>query len=514
MRPVLSFRRYMERNESLWMATAPEPEFPALTEDVSTDVVVVGGGIAGICAAWQLAQTGIKVIVLEANRVCAGVTGYTTAKVTSGHGLKYAELFKTCGGSCAQAYADANQWGIEWIADEAKLLGIECNLERKPMLVFADTEDQREAVRDEVDKARNVGLPVSWTDNVDLPLQTWGAIRYENQLQFHPRKFVLGLARELKAMGGHIYEGVVAERFEEGEPCIIHTSRGIVTAHEIVIASHFPAYDPAMYFTRLAPYRDYAVATRIQGAMPTEMSIGASENSYAFRSYEDLLIVSGETHKVGQEPDTEARYQRLEEFVQKHFPASPVVYRWSTQDNSTLDGIPYIGRISGNSEHAFVITGFNAWGMSTAAYGGKLICDLIQGQNNDWADTFDPNRSKGSTGVTTFAKENLNVAKHLIGDKLQKREELTLDQLQPGEGEVLKVDGEKLAVFRDEQGAYHGLSPLCTHMGCDLAWNNAEQTWDCPCHGSRFDIGGEVIHGPALKSLEKKPVKTSGPGLI
>ena len=501
----------MVKNVSLWMATGGDSSYPPLDKDTTADVCIIGGGIAGILAAYQIAERGFQVAVVEANRVCAGVTGYTTAKVTSAHSLIYSKLMDTAGPKSAQAYADANQWGVQWVAGVAESLKIDCDLSRRAMLLYGETEDERNQLQAELDACRNVGLPVNWTDEVALPIKTVGAVRYEDQVQFHPRKFVLGLAEKLANFGGKIYEQTRALEVKEGEPCEVVTDHGTIRSRWIVVASHFPIYDPAMYLARLAQYRDYAVAAQVRGPLAEDMSIGVSEQAMSFRTqpYHDgeLLVVSGETHKTGQEPDTRKRYESLENYVREHFDVIDIPYRWSTQDNSTPDSMPYIGRISPRAKYCLVTTGYNAWGMSTAAFSGSILADLISGRENEWADAFDPNRFKGFESLKATVKENVNAVKHLVGDKFSDAEKMRPEDLQPGQGAILKVEDDKVAVCRDSQGQIHAVSPICTHIGCDIAWNPAEESWDCPCHGSRFSMDGHVIQGPAVKDLAPKMIK-------
>jgi glycine/D-amino acid oxidase-like deaminating enzyme/nitrite reductase/ring-hydroxylating ferredoxin subunit len=503
--------------ESIWTATTDGAQYQPLNEDITVDVLVVGAGIAGLCAAWQVSKSGHDVAVIEAHGICDGVTANTTAKVTSGHALIYERLDSALGRDSAQAYASANQWGVEWIAGLAGQLDLRCDLERRPMLVFAETTQELEDLKKEFEVGSQLALPVFWTDKPAVPVPCLGAIQYADQVQFHPRKFVLGLAARME---GKLFERTMALNLEEENGrCIVTTNRGRIQAHFVIVASHFPFHDPAMFAVRLAPYRDYALAARVKGALPGAMSIGAGQTSKAFRTqrHEDseLLIVSGETHKVGQDPDTKKRYESLESYVREHFDVESVPFTWSTQDNATLDGMPYIGRIRSGAERVFVITGFNAWGMATSAYAGKIVSDLINEKDNPWANVFDPNRFKGFDSFKTFAKENLNVAKHFFGDKLTDSTSKLPADLASGEAAILKINGEKIATFCDSNGTLHAVSPVCTHLGCDVTWNTAEQSWDCPCHGSRFDPDGRILQGPAVKPLEIKSVSTKkGPELL
>lgn len=486
------------------MASAPGEAYGRLTTNVSVDVAVVGGGLAGIVTAFMLAQDGARVAVVESGRIGAGVTGYTTAKVTIGHGLIYGELASNAGEDYARAYAEANQWGLSWLTS----LPIECDLRRKPMVVFAESQEEREGLQKDFALLRSWGMNVEWTDRLTLPVSTMGGVSYPDQAEIHPRKLLLGLAEELIRAGGQIFEETRMLEIEDGEPCVVRTNRGEVRCSRFVIASHYPVYDPTGLFSRLAPYRDYALAAKVNGPLPVEMSIGAGKEAKAFRTCPsdegELLIVSGESHKVGQS-DAQEAYANLEDYTRMHFDVQEVPFRWSTQDNMTPDRMPYIGPFGSRSEHGYVVTGFNAWGMTTSAYAGMIVRDMVAGRTNPWAEMFSPGRVKGLGGAAEVVKENLNVAKHLIGDKLAGPEDRSPEDLRPGEAAMTRLDGRKVAAYRDLNGELHAVSPNCTHMGCTIRWNNAERSWDCPCHGSRFAPDGVVLQGPAVKDLERIP---------
>lgn len=487
------------------MATTPSTLYPALKGDASTDVCVIGGGIGGILAGYQLAERGLKVMVLEAARVCGGVTGYTTAKVTSGHGIVYKSLIAHSDMAHARSYADANQWGVDWIAAQ----DVDCDLQRKPMLVFAEDEKQESTLRQEFEACRSLNLPVSWTNEVDLPLKTYGAIRYADQVEMHPRKFVLAMAEKIEKLGGVIHELTRVTTVREGEPTVVETEKGSVVCRYVVQATNYPIYDPGMYFALLSPYRDYALAARVDGPLPHSMSINSTSETHAFRSAGDLLIVSGFSHKVGQ-ADPREHYRLLEEFTRRYFKVKEIPYRWSTQDVRTPDRMPFIGPITSMRKRTHLITGFSAWGMAASAYAGRIVADHITGKPNAWAEHFAPRTGSGFVETAKeLVIENANVARHFIGDKLTDTEPLAVEQLPAGEGAILKHDGRKVAAYRDHSGALYGVSPVCTHLGCDVHWNASEKSWDCPCHGSRFDYCGNVLQGPAVKPLERRPLPLS-----
>lgn len=491
----------MHSRNSVWMDTATSAPEAALSGDRQAEVAIVGAGLAGILTAVELVERGRNVVLLEAGTVGHGVSGYTTAKITSAHRLIYDRL-----GANASAYAEANQWGLERLIDVLARWNVEADVERKPMWVIAESDPEREELLREYDAARAAGLLVQWSEAAPFPMACRGAIRYERQAQFHPVKAMRGLAARLRERGVQVFEGSrVLDTKRSDEGVTLRTAAGSVQAERVVIASHYPVYDPAMYFARLFPYRDYAMAVRVEGDLPTDMAIGASNSSHAYRPYGDLLIASGEGHKVGQ-GDGEACYGRLEAVTRDRFRVVEVVATWSTQDNETLDGMPYIGRIQRDDDRIYLLTGFGAWGMTTSAYGARIVADGLDGIHNAWAETFDPSRGKGLEGAVTYVKENANAAKHLVGDKILPPDDIRVADLRPGQAAVIGGDDGRRAIYRDPGGRVHCVSSSCTHMGCQVAWNAAETSWDCPCHGSRFAPDGEVLQGPAVNPLAPAPL--------
>ncbi len=494
---------------SLWLETTPETAFPPLEAPLDVDVAVVGAGITGITTGVLLKRAGLSVAVLDSKRILRGATGYTTAKVTSGHGLVYAHLEKHFGAEGARTYAEANQSAIARIARFVEEDQIECELEWKANYVYGDSEQDRQSVEDEVAAAQRAGLPASFVEDVPLPYPTGGAFRLDGQAQFHPRKYLLPLAQSIAGDGSHVLELTRVVHVERGEPTRVRTDRGDVTARHVVLASHLPILDRGFFFAKAHPHRSYAVAARIgDGAAPDGMFINTGQPSRSVRTSRDergpLLLLGGEGHKPGEERNTEQRYRALEAFGSRHFGTTEFPYRWSTQDYIPVDQVPYIGRLTRASKNLWVATGFKKWGMTTGTVAAMIISDAILGRPNAWADLFDAKRIKPRPSAARFVKENASAAKHWIGDRIGKTEGDVLADVARGEGRILKVDGKRTAVYRDDAGALHGLSPVCTHMGCLVAWNSAERSWDCPCHGSRFAPGGRVIQGPATKDLQRR----------
>jgi len=498
------------RPVSLWLATTPETHYPSLAGDVSVDVAVLGGGITGIATAYLLKQAGATVAVVEAGRVVESVTGNTTAKITSLHSLIYDHVASQFGEEKARLYGDAQESAKEKIASLVEQLGIDCDFRRASAYTYTLDEREREQVEREVEAATRAGLPASYTESTELPFQVKAAVKFDNQAQFHPRKYLLALAEKIPGGGSHVYEQTRALDVQEGGTWIVKTNGGTVLAKSVVVSTHFPFKDPNIYFAAMHPMRSYVLGCRLSGPVPQGMyvSTGTPHNSVRNNPYDggEIVMLGGEHHKTGQGGDTSERYRRLEEWARANFDIASVEFRWSTQDNNTVDKVPYIGKLSAGSESLYVATGFAGWGMTNSHVAAMLLTDMIQGRENPWAEVFDPSRFKPITSARDFIKENANVVKEFVGDRISTPELDDLSKIPKGGGEVVEWKGERLAVYRDEQGAVSACSAVCTHMGCIVHWNSAEKSWDCPCHGSRFNHDGKVIQGPANEDLEPKPV--------
>lgn len=495
---------------SLWDASAPDTDFPALAGDVSVDVAIVGGGIVGLTAARLLKQAGRTVAVLEARRIGRQVTGKSTAKITSQHNLVYAKLIKKFGEAGARAYAEANEAAVAQVGSFVREDAIACELEPKPAYVYATSADAFEQLRAEEEAARRLGLPASLEQEVALPFPVTGALRFDGQAQFHPCRYLAGMAQKVPGEGSHVFEETRVTGVEEGEPCRVQTERGTLAAREVILATHLPFIGEGKFYAKAYPYAHPMLAARIdQASAPEGMFIGAESPTHSFRTApaEDglWLVAVGGSYKPGHAHEERELSADLERFVTRHFQASEIGYRWTNEDYYAMDGVPFIGRASSGARHLYVATGFNAWGISGGTVAGMILSDLIAQGSNAWAATFDATRLKPVAGGSGFAKENLEAGKHMLKGHLG-RHPGSLDAVQPGRGEVMKVKGEKLAVYRDESGQLHAVSAVCTHLGCVVGWNETERTWDCSCHGSRFDCDGRMLHGPAVKDLERKPI--------
>jgi glycine/D-amino acid oxidase-like deaminating enzyme/nitrite reductase/ring-hydroxylating ferredoxin subunit len=495
---------------SLWMATTPETRFPQMTGDVSVDVAVLGGGIAGIVTALQLKKSGMTVAVVEAGRVAKSVTGNTTAKITSLHALIYDHLISQFGEDKARLYAEAQQAAIERIASLVQEHGIDCDFRRTDAYTYAELEKDLDRVKAEVEAATRLGLPASFVESTPLPLPVKGAVKFTGQAQFHPRKYLLALVEKIPGDGSYVFEETRASDIKDEDPCRVETNRGTVTAKRVVLSTHFPYHDPNIYFAAMHPGRSYVLGCRLKGPVPEGMYISAGEDDmHSFRSNPTddggtIWMVGGEKHKTGQGGSTEERYKRLELYARSHFDVGSIEYRWSTQDNNTVDRVPYIGKLSSGSKNLYVATGFGGWGMTNSHVAAVLLTDMIRGRENPWAAVFDPSRFKPVTSARDFVSENMNVAKEFMADRMGTPELDDLGELPRGSGEVVEWKGERVAVYKDAQGQVFSCSAVCTHMGCIVHWNGAERSWDCPCHGSRFNYDGKVIQGPANEDLGAK----------
>jgi len=498
-----------EKPISFWIDSTPETDFPPLIDNLLVDVAIVGAGIAGLTAAVLLKRSGLSVAVIESKRVAKGVSGHTTAKLTSLHQLIYAELIDKFGEEKARLYGESNEAAIAQVAALVAEEQIDCDFSRQSNYTYADTTDQLNKVVAEVEAAKKLGLPASLVQETSLPFPIAGAVKFENQAQFHVRKYLLHLAKSIPSDNSYLFENTKVETVEQNNPCQVITDKGTLRAQKVLITTHLPILDRGLYFAKTYPKRSYIIGARIESSQaPQGMFIGSGKdyNSVRTTPYQDglLLLIGGGGHKVGTVTNTEERYLKLEQFARTKFGIDNFDYRWSTQDMVSFDKIPYIGKLTPLDENIYVATGFSLWGMSNGTLSGMLLRDFVLGKSNPWAELYD------STRATPFLtpqsiKENINVGTHWVGDRLKGLTNSIAD-VKSNEGKVITLKGEKIAAYRDETGNLHAVSAVCSHLACIVGWNNAEKSWDCPCHGARFNFDGEVIHGPAIKNLTKKVV--------
>lgn len=429
---------------SIWTENLTLPQFAPLDGELRTDVLIVGGGMAGLLCAHALQEAGVDYGLIEGDRILCGVTRNTTAKITSQHGLVYHKLLRRFGAEKTQQYFRANEQALERYAVLAQ--NVDCDFQWQDNTVYAT--DFTDALVEEMSALEELWIPAEFVDQMDLPMKTAGGVRFRNQAQFHPLKFASAIAKDLR-----IYEQTSAKAFEGNT---VQTNRGTITAKKIIIATHFPMINKhGSYFLKMYQSRSYVLALE-NTQMVDGMFVDESDKGLSFRNDGDLLLLGGGGHRTGKPG---GGWKALEDFAAQHYPDAKIRRRWATQDCMTLDDLPYVGQYSSRTPDLYVATGFNKWGMTNSMVAAQVLCDLVQGRENDYADLFSPSRS------------------------------ILRPQLACNAMEAVK----SLLTFT---------KPRCPHMGCALHWNKQEHSWDCPCHGSRFTKDGKLLDNPATDDLK------------
>ena len=500
---------------SIWMATARTPAHFPLGEDTHADVCIIGAGIAGMTTAYLLAREGKSVVVLDDGAIGGGVTERTTAHLSSAIDDRYYEIERLHGQEGARIAAQSHRAAIDRIESIVVEEGIDCDFERLDGYLFVPPGDSREVLDRELKAAQRAGLSdVEKVERAPIDFNTGLSLRFPRQGQFHPLKYLDGLSRAIERQGGRIFTGSHASKMTGGRKASVETSDGYaVTADAIVIATNTPVNDLLTIHTKQAPYTTYAIGARIPFGSVTKALYWDTSDPYHYvrlqtvhdagGSKHDVLIVGGEDHKTGQADDFAERYSRLEAWARERFALTgSIEFRWSGQVMEPVDGVAFIGRNPLDSKNVYIATGDSGMGMTHGTIAGMLITDEIMGRECPWVPLYDPSRkSLRVRGMLEFAAENINVAAQYASDYLSGGEVGSTDEIGPGEGAVMGFGPKKVAVYKDEQGELHKRSALCVHLGCIVKWNSLEKSWDCPCHGSRFDRYGEVINGPANKAL-------------
>ena len=506
-----------KQTKSLWIGTTPPPKFDAFRNNTHVDVAIIGGGITGLTAAILLKERGKSVAVIEKDRVASGESGHTTAHLTEAIDARYYYVARAFNKDAARIVAQASRAAIEQIASFIDRLSIDCRFHRVPGYLYTESRNKVAELKKEAAAASEAGVSARFVEEVPLPFPTRGAVVFDNQAQFHPREYLLALASRIPGDGSFLFDETFVTSIKEGQPCVVETAAGRITAEAIFQASDVPIAGFNSVFMKDAPYRTYAIAYRSDEKHPEGLFWDTADPYHYTRWQETdqgtFMIVGGADHKVGQETDTESCFDELTEYVSQRFGIEdPPDYRWSGQVIESADGLPFIGR----SGEIFVSTGYAGQGMTFGTVGGMIVADLITGRPNEWADLFDVKRMHARGAMKDLVTENVDFPRRIIVDRIARRNVETKDlfDVKAGEGKIVSVEGRKLAVHRDEGGRLHAVSSVCTHMKCDVAWNLAEKTWDCPCHGSRFGVDGGVIHGPAHEALQKVEIeeRDSAPG--
>lgn len=491
-----------------WTAAAATsaPAFPRLSGDLTVDVAVVGGGIVGITTARLLKDAGLTVAVIEARRVGREVTGKSTAKITTQHSLIYDRLIRRHGEHAARIYAEANTAAMARIAALVAEHGLRCDHEPADALCYTRAADQVESIEREVAAAQRLGLPASLTRDAGLPYPVAAAVRFTGQAQFHPHAYVAGLAATLPGDGSHVLEDTRATDVHADH---VVTPHGTVRARHVVMATHLPLGLTGGLFAEAFPTMHPVVAAPVDAPVADgAMVITIDQPTHSLRTHRGPdglhLVAVGGSYEPGDTAAQGEAFAALEDYLRRSFGIDRIAWRWTNEDYTPADDLPYVGRSSAAADAVLVATGFRAWGITNGTAAAMLLTDLITGRDSPWAAVFDARRIKPLAAGPKVVTENLKTGVELVSGYLSRRGS-NLDALAAGDGRVLSLDGHRVAAHRDAGGQLHLVSAVCPHMGCIVGWNPVDRTWDCPCHGSRFTVDGDILHGPARQPLAPLP---------
>lgn len=502
-------------DNSYWISSVKDnkKEYEKLQEEIKTEIAIIGGGLTGLSCGYYLSKENKEVVILEKNTICSHTSGNTTGKITSGHGLFYNYLLQTEGKNKAKQYLEANEKAIKNIAKIVEEENIKCDFERQDAYIFTQKQEEVEKIKKEVEALEYLEFPCELVKEIPLPIknkekEVLAAIKYKNQAQFNPCLYAEGLANKIEERKGKIYEHTKVldiKKKEDGYEII--TDEAKVNAKIVILASHYPIITfPGFYFMKMYQETSYLIAVETKEPLFEGMYICTEEPTISLRTAKNgdkrLLLVGGMKHKTGAKIDLKDSYKKLEKIAKSLYPDSKVLYRWNTEDCISLDKIPYIGEFSNLMPNVYVATGYKKWGMTTSNIAANIITDKILGKENKYKEVFESTRLKPIKNHKELANILKEVSYSLVINKLKNIEEYVKDVKQ-GEGKIIEIEGQKIGAYRDEKGKIFLIKPYCSHLGCMLSWNNLDKTWDCPCHGSRFNYEGKQIYDPAIKDLEK-----------
>lgn len=488
---------------SLWEGTISRENYPPLDQDIDVDVAVIGAGITGLTTAYLLKQSGYSVAVLESNHVGSGTTGYTSAHLTNLWDEGYREIIDQQGIEIAQGIESLMAGAIDTIETIIRDEGIECDFKRLSGYYYAPDSSSEDSVRETFEACTELGLEVSLINESPLPFPTNLTMEIKNQARFHPLRYLDALAKRINGGGSHVFEGSRVIDFSDGKPCRLSTGKGKVSAEKVVMATHLPlGVNPLQ--ARAAPYRSFVIAFKAAQALPMGLYWDTSSPYYYTRGFrqgnESLILVGGEDRKTAHGSEKES-FRSLREYIHQRYEVEEVKFEWSAQFFTPADRMPFIG-ISPFLPHTYVATGFSGDGLTMGTASAAIICDHIKGVTRPGTEIFSPSRLN-LKGLKRFAEENYDVAKHFIKDRISLPGPEKIEHLRRGEGCVVTTGMSQIAAYRTEQGNVRKFSAVCPHLKCIVHWNDALKTFDCPCHGSRFDTNGSVQEGPALKGLSE-----------
>ncbi|MEO6583470.1 MAG: FAD-dependent oxidoreductase [Ferruginibacter sp.] len=495
---------------SLWQSSKQSIPTTAYPADELFDVAIIGAGITGLSTAISLQKAGKKCIVLEAANIGFGTSGGTTAHLNTFFDSPYNEVIDNFGEDNAKLLAKSALEALTTINENISAFKIDCGYDERTGYVFSVEEKQNKELDKLVEATQKVGLPMGFINDNPFPIPYIKIAAIEGQAQFNPTEYLFGLADAFTKKGGVVIENCRVTDIEEDETLTIVTAQGKLKATHAVYATHIPPGVNILHF-RNAPYRSYAMAVTLKnGVYPQALGYDMCEPYHYYRSQkvdgQEYLIAGGEDHKTGHEENTDQCFRRLESYLRKYFEVDTIAYKWSSQYYQPTDGLPYIGHLAGNRENIFCATGYNGNGMIYGTLAGNILRDLIIKNDSIYKELFKPARVKPVAGFVNFVKEAADVVTHFVGDKISPENISELTELAAGEARVVKYEGHTLALYKDDNHKLYAVNSACTHINCNVGWNNAEKTWDCPCHGSRFNYDGTMLTSPARKDLEKLDV--------
>jgi len=492
--------------KSYWSDTVNRNNFERLNKDIEVDVCIIGAGITGISTAYMLSDENLKICVIDKGEIGGGVTENTTAKVTSQHELIYKYLIDTFGHEFAKKYLESNEEAIKRIEEIINKEKIECEWEKTDAYVYTCKQEYKQKIIAEVEAVRSLGLNAEYTETIELPFNILSAIKFPSQAKFHPLKYLLSLSDIITKRNVQIYEYTKAMNIKHiGDKYKVSTENNSIKAKYVILATHYPIKNfPGIHFLKMYQDRSYAIAIEQKQGNIKGMYISAETPTTSFRPINDeLLIIGGEGHKTGENTkDIDKVYDTLEKYSKEIYPKAITKYKWATQDCVSLDKVPYIGEFSNFLPNLYVATGYKKWGMTTSNVAAKIISDKILGKENNYAEIYKATRFGPCKNHKEFGNILKQTTYSLAINKI-KKSKFKLEDIELNSGGVIEHNGEKIGVYKDKKGEVFAIKPFCKHLGCELSWNNLEKTWDCPCHGSRYDYEGNLITEPSVRDLDK-----------